>query len=373
MRIGFDAKRAFYNFTGLGNYSRNIINSLYHYFGEHEYYLFTPQLENSIDFIHGDHINVLLPETRTGRIFRSYWRSVLLSKQLEHDQIDIYHGLSNELPVNIHNTKIKTVVTIHDLIFLRYPDLYTIFDRNVYNKKFRYAAEHANKIIAVSTQTKSDLIEFYNIDADKINVIYQSCDNIYQKVVQPDEKIKVKEQYRLPDEYLLYVGTIEERKNLLNVVKALHLGNINIPLVIVGKTTPYLQHVVNYICNHLVKNIIFLKEVPLKDLPAIYQSASLFIYPSVFEGFGIPILEAMQSGVPVITSKGGCFEEVGGEAANYVDPNNVEDIINALNTLLIDQNRCSEMKDKGYMQAKKFSEEGIARQIMGIYSDLYKQ
>ena len=110
-----------------------------------------------------------------------------------------------------------------------------------------------------------------------------------------------------------------------------------------------------------------------KQLNDLYNKANVFVASTRAEAFGIPILEAMQSGVPVITSKGGCFEEVGGDAASYVDPNNVEDIINALNTLLIDQNRCSEMQDKGYKQAKKFSEEGIARQIMGIYSDLYKQ
>ncbi len=370
MKIGFDAKRAFYNYSGLGNYSRNVISCLQHNFNEHEYYLYTPSLKKAISFIESENVNIFTPDTKSGRILKSYWRSFLLSKQLIRDGIQIFHGLSNELPAKINDSSIKSVVTIHDLIFIRYPELYNSIDREIYNRKFRYSSEIADIVIAVSQQTKNDLIEYYKTNEKKIKVIYQGCNDRYNINLLKKDIDEVKTKYDLPMDYILYVGTIEERKNLLNVVKALHLGKIDIPLVIIGKTTEYLKEVVNYICKNLVENTIFLRAVPFEDLPAIYQGAQIFIYPSIFEGFGIPILEALQSGVPVITSKGGCFEEVGGKAAHYVDPMSVDEIIHAIKKIGEDSELRKEMIEKGKSQAKKFSNSLIAQQIMNTYLEV---
>lgn len=370
MRIGFDAKRAFYNYSGLGNYSRNVIKSIYQSYADHEYVLYTPSLNKAISFIESENIDVFTPKG-PWKLLKSYWRSVLLAKQLKKDKIDIFHGLSNELPVKIHEYNIKTVVTIHDLIFIRYPELYKPVDREIYNRKFKYSSEIANKIIAVSEQTKNDLIEFYKINPDKIKIIYQGCDEKFSEKLEKNSIEIVKNKYSLPSNYILYVGTIEERKNLLNIVKALHLGKIDIPLVIVGKTTPYLKNVVNYICTNLVENTIFLKDIPFADLPAIYQGASLFVYPSIFEGFGIPILEALESNVPVITSKGGCFKEVGGEAALYVDPMNIDEIIYTIKTVLMNNEKLNTMIKLGAQQAKKFKNNVIAKQLMETYKELF--
>ena len=370
MKIGFDAKRAFYNYSGLGNYSRNVIKSLHQSFPHNEYHLYTPSLKNAISFIENSNIFIHTPSKTPGQILKSYWRSFILKNELIKDNIELYHGLSNELPSNISESRIKTIVTIHDLIFIRYPELYKPIDREIYTRKFKYASKVANKVIAVSTQTKKDLIDFFNIREEKIEVIYQGCDEIFKQEFSQSEKEKITKKYNLPSEYILYVGTIEERKNLLTIVKALHQGNIDIPLIIIGKTTKYLKQVVNYICSNMVENTIFLKAIPLEDLPVIYQSARLFIYPSVFEGFGIPILEALQSNTPVITSKGGCFEEVGGKYSIYVDPMNVDEMIEAIKKVLSDKNLQNKMKSEGYKHAQQFSNSLIAEKIMALYKSI---
>ena len=153
---------------------------------------------------------------------------------LKNNHIQLYHGLTNELPLGIHKSGIKTVVSIHDLIFIRFPELYPYFDRKIYKSKFKYACKIADKIIAISQQTKSDIIKYFGIKEEKIEVIYQGCHPIFQKPLPTEELERIKQQYQLPEKYVLNVGTIEKRKNLLSLVKAIKpLEDIN--LVIVGK------------------------------------------------------------------------------------------------------------------------------------------
>ena len=166
MRIGFDAKRAFYNQTGLGNYSRDAIRILSQYHPDNDYFLYTPKLlqNNRLSFIQDrDNCHTRIPFSFIGNLFKKYWRSKNIVKDLIQDEIDIYHGLSHELPLGIEKTKIKSVVSIHDLIFIRYPHLFSTIDCKIYHKKFLSACKRADKIIAISKQTKIDIIEFFNI------------------------------------------------------------------------------------------------------------------------------------------------------------------------------------------------------------------
>jgi len=174
-------------------------------------------------------------------------------------------------------------------------------------------------------------------------------------------------KYLIPNKYILYVGNIEERKNILNIIKAIHRAKINYPFVIVGRTSRYMSIVKAYIENYNLKNIYFLQNVPSEDLPAIYQMAELFVYPSFFEGFGIPILEALVSKVPVITSKGGCFAEAGGKSTIYVDPYNPHEIGEAINAVLKNPILKENMIVDGYMHAQKFRHEVIAQQLIKVY------
>lgn len=373
MRIGFDAKRAFFNRSGLGNYSRDLILALHRYYPENEYYIYTPSLKNHISFIDPDTVQVETPPGQLGKLGQAYWRSFRLARRAKIDGIEIFHGLSNELPRHIKRTGIKSVVTIHDLIFMHHPEWYKSIDVAIYKRKFRDSSRQADRIIAVSEQTKKDLIVFFDIEESKIEIIYQGCNEVFTKVLGEAEKRKVKEKWALPDEYLLYVGTIEERKNLLTILKAISSMNIDIPLVVVGKKTKYYRQIVKYMDQHKLKNIMFLKEVSVHDLPGIYQMANVFIYPSVFEGFGIPILEALYSKVPVITSKGGCFAEAGGPKSVYIDPGNTEELGDAILQILRHSELQQKMKSDGYKHALQFSSEVTAHRIIDLYNRLLNE
>ena len=370
MRIGFDAKRAFYNRSGLGNYSRDLILSLVRYYPENDYFLYTPSLKNSISFKPENTVRTCLPPGNPGKLQQAFWRSFRLAGRLQKDRVEVFHGLSNELPYSVHRTGIKSIMTIHDLIFMRYPQWYKPVDVVIYKRKFSFSAKHADRIIAMSNQTKTDLIKFFNTEEKKIEVIYQSCNEVFKHVVNQNEKQKIKERWNLPDEYLLYVGTVEERKNLLTLVKALLYSKITLPLVIVGRQTRYFGKVMDFIEREGLKNIRFLNEVPVSDLPGIYQMAKVFVYPSIFEGFGIPILEALYSRVPVITSIGGCFNEVGGRYSLYIDPENEEELGDALSQILNDTALQQKMKEEGYLHALQFSNEDIAHRVMNLYNNL---
>jgi glycosyltransferase involved in cell wall biosynthesis len=368
MRIGFDAKRAFFNFSGLGNYSRNTIRQICSAYPDHEYYLYIPGKNVRIS-------NELLPNqtpvnpvSLPGRLFPSFWRSLWLGGCLERDRLDLYHGLSAELPSGIHRRNIRTVVTIHDLIFLRYPEWYKATDRWIYTRKSRYACVNADRIIAISQQTKKDIEEYFAIPEDKIDVVYQGCDPGFYRQADEEIREKARKYYKLPSRYLLYVGTVEPRKNLLQILKALHISGLEMPLVVIGRQTPYARSVRHYIAEMGLEHIHFLDQVPNHDLPVLYQLADIFIYPSLFEGFGIPILEALNSGTPVITTRGGCFSEAGGPGSLYIDPENPDEIAESIQKILDNPDLAGEMSRLGKRHAEGFRAPAVS--IMDVYEKI---
>lgn len=370
MKIAFDAKRAFRNSSGLGNYSRTIIRQLSEFYPGNEYILFTPKTGiTEPGFPPGN--SIIVTATGISRLFKSYWRSYSLGKLLNRISPDIYHGLSNELPLNIHKTNIRKIVTIHDLIFIRYPGLYKAVDRRIYNRKFRYAAENADIIVAASEQTKSDIIQFYNIPEKKIRVVYQSWNPAFNKIQEKQEMKKVTDKYNLPGNYIFYVGTIEERKNLLQLTKALKQTKNSIPLVVAGrKKMAYTRKVVDYVKKNQPLDVYFLANVPNTDLPALYQGADLFVYPSSFEGFGIPVLEALQSGTPVIAGEGHCLEETGGKHSVYIDPFDTEKFAASIDRVLSNTDLQKNMIRKGKEHAKMFAPEITVKNLYSVYESL---
>ena len=382
MNIGFDAKRAYHNGTGLGHYSRTLIRSLAEYFQQHQYFLFNPK-PSYLFHLNGKSIHEVLPSGLLHKTLSSVWRSTWIKNDLERLAIDIYHGLSNEIPLDIHKSNIRSVVTIHDVIFERFPEHYSKIDVEIYKRKFKYACDRADKIIAISEQTKKDIMGFYKTPEEKITVCYQSCNPAFAAGVNEKAKQQVKEKYSLPDQYFLYVGSIIERKNLLGICKALYLlrNELTIPLVVIGDGTKYKQQVKDFIRqNGLDKQIIFLSENPLsrvassflkaEDFPAIYQSAMAMIYPSFFEGFGIPVLEALCSRLPVITSNVSCLPEAGGDGAYYVDPNSSEEIAEGMKTIFADGSFTEALKEKGWRHAQKFTPQKCAADVMKVYESL---
>lgn len=372
MRIGFDAKRAVQNFTGLGNYSRYVIDILCRFYPDNEYIAYAPKrIENKqTDRLLNRHpgLSLKLPDGLLWRKARSLWRVWGISGQMEKEHTELFHGLSNELPLNIRRKKIKSIVTIHDLIFLRYPRFYKRIDRAIYSFKFRKACRNADRIIAISECTKRDIVSFFDIDPGKIEVVYQGCDACFSHEATEQQKQEVRQRYALPRKYVLNVGSIEERKNALLAIKAMEGLPNEVHLVIVGKHTPYTDKIKSYANEKgLARRIRFIHNLPFADLPAVYQMATVFIYPSRFEGFGIPILEALHSGVPVVAATGSCLEEAGGPYSIYVDPDNVEETAAALRLLCTDEAQRKEMIEKGKEFAASFSEEKQAEQLMEIY------
>lgn len=380
MNIGFDAKRAYENSTGLGHYSRTLITSLAGFYPTENYFLFASKITDK--FITAPFKNII-PVTPFGffaNTIKSAWRGKWVIKNLKENKIDIYHGLSHQIPLGIYKTNIKSVVTIHDLIFERFPHQFNKVNVFIFRKKFKYACKHADKIIAISKQTKMDIVNFYNIPENKIEVCYQSCDEIYRKEISAHEKKRIKALYNLPDKYFLFVGSIIERKNLLTVVEAVKKlkSTLNIPLVVIGNGSGYKQNVKKYIEQHqLQKDIIFLSEntainhlksfTSSADFPAIYQQAIAMIYPSSFEGFGIPVLEALCSNLPVITSNVSCLPEAGGDAAYYVNPTSADEIAVGMQKIYNDKNFADAMKAKGILYAQHFTQEKSAEAVMNVY------
>ena len=250
MKIAFDAKRITHNATGLGNYSRFVVNSLSTSFPEHIYQLYTPgkgkeALRKRIE--ERPSVSFHYPEGRFDKLFPSLWRTSGLTATLRKEHVDLFHGLSNEIPMNLKQNGIPAVVTIHDLIFLRYPQLYKPIDRSIYTYKFKQACLRSDKIIAISRQTMRDIRDFFHIPESKIEVVYQGCDPIFGQAVQEDVKSSVREKYQINGPYILYVGSIEERKNLLLLVKALKALKEDISVIAIGKHTPYTDTVETYI------------------------------------------------------------------------------------------------------------------------------
>lgn len=381
MKIGYDAKRIFKNTTGLGNYGRTLVSSLARFFPENEYVLFTPSQTNLFNAANSGKIKIVEPTDFFDKTFKNRWRSSEIKKDLLQHEIELFHGLSHQIPKGLQSTGIKSVVTIHDLIFELFPDQFKPADRIIYRRKFKYACNHSDHIIAISIQTKNDIARLYEIPPEKITVCYQSCDERFGIAADEMRKIRVRENWSLPQRYFLYVGSVIKRKNLLALCRALYLvrKELDIPLVVIGTGKAYKKKVKRFLKENSFDNrVIFLSEKEgldpgsdlNEDLPAIYQMADAFIYPGLYEGFGIPVLEALQSGTPVITTNTSCMPETGGNAALYVPVNDDRALADALMKIANDPALAAELRNKGWKHAESFSAEKSATAVMNVYQKI---
>ncbi len=373
MIIGFDGKRAVSNFTGLGNYSRFVIGALNEKFQDKLYKIFAPKPKSNQEFksLLKGNTSEYYPQKGIAKSIPSLWRSKLILKDLRREKVDIFHGLSGELPFGISKTDIKSVVTIHDLIFRHYPQYYKAIDRTIYDYKFRRACKEADKIIAVSDCTKRDIISYYGIPEEKIVTVYQGCHPNFKREANLELIEKIRNIYNLPKRYIACVGTVEERKNLLLVAKAMRYLPEEIHLIAVGRKTPYAKEVEEFCSkNGLSDRVRIIEGVPFNYLPSIYHAAELFTYTSRFEGFGIPIVEAISAGLTGVAATGSCLEEAGGEGIIYVNPDSIEECASALNKLLTDKEYKESLITKGKEHIKKFSPDTIAEEIMKVYKEI---
>jgi len=369
MRIGFDAKRIFNNQTGLGNYARTLIDNLQEFYPNEEYLLFTPRLSKS-GTEYAQQFRTITPTSS----FKHIWRSYSIKKDLEKEQVDLYHGLSSEIPFWLKN--IKTVVTIHDLIFKALPHTYPQVDRWLYEEKTRYASSYAEKVITISEYSKQDIIKYYGIAPEKIEVVYPLCQPIFYKSASLEtsdfDNTARLDFNQLPSEYILYVGSIIERKNLLTIIKAIWQmpDKQRLPLVIVGKGKGYKKKVEAYINSHRLTHLIHWVDnlSSVEGLKELYQKAQLMIFPSHYEGFGLPVVEAMLCGIPVITSNVTALPEAGGQYAKLVNPNEVDELRVAIQTVLSDSALNRQMRVEGKKDAlARFNPEKLTRELMAVY------
>jgi len=365
MRIGFDAKRLFHNNSGLGNYSRDLVRILSMFFPENEYYLFAKNKSNNVNKLL-EKKNIFFKRIKKG----VFSRQIKMGLNAQNENCDIFHGLSGELPIKWNKSvKTKKIVSIHDLIFLKYPRFYSFFDRKIYTWKAENAVKKADLVIAISEQTKRDIIEYFHIPEEKIHVVYQTCSDNFKKEYSEEQLFTTFEKFKLPERFILNVGTIEERKNLFSIVKA--IKGLKIPLVVIGKETNYCKRIKKFILeNNMQKQIYFLQGVGNVELSHIYQLADIFIYPSLYEGFGIPIIEAMFSKTPVITSNTSCLPEAGGNDSLYVNPTNVEDIRSKILYLWENSEERSRRVNKSLEFVKKFNENRISEELMKAYKEV---
>ena len=369
MLIGIDAKRIVRNGTGLGSYGRTLVNDLIR-MGDSDMQLRLYAPDEGRDDLRGQiigdgNVQFCYPHGHPSALRKAWWRSRGVVGDLQRDGVEVYHGLSGELPVGLRKKGIRSVVTIHDLIFMRHPEYYHWIDTRIYEWKFRQALREADCIIAISERTRQDIIELGGEEyADRIKLIYQSFAPRFSSEVKSERKAQVRERYKLPQRYVLNVGTIEERKNLLLAAEAVELLPQDIHLVAVGRQTPYAKQLPHD------ERIQLLSGVPDADLAAIYAMAEAFVYPSRYEGFGIPIIEAIAAGLPVVACKGSCLEEAGGPHSLYVNPDNVLDMADALKMSLRGARGRDERIRKSREYIRKFEGNDVASQVARLYHTL---
>ena len=347
-RIGYDAKRYFHNNTGLGNYSRTLVKDV-------------QRLAPEIDA-------VLYDSKSIERTFR-------LGRKAAGDGCRLFHGLSNELPRDIVRAGIPSIVTMHDVAWRTFPDMYTVFDRHIYDLKYGWSARHATHVVCISQSTKQDIMRFYGVPEERISIIYQPVQRqFYTPMAREEAEERCNRQlpYTQGRDFVLTVGSINSRKNLLGMVKALEgLPPKERPLfVVVGNGREYRTKVERYIDAHGLRKYVRIESNihDAETLQALYCRARCLMYPSFYEGFGLPVVEAALQRCPVITSNVSSLPEAAGPAAIQVDPCAVSQMANALRRLLSSPEECSERGEQAHDYCmENFSPDRLTRQMLELY------
>lgn len=367
MIIGFDAKRAFFNQRGLGSYSRSIIKGLCQHHREHDYHCYSPRANSSLLL---DPQEICATTHLGDHLFQSIWRSFGISRNLRKDNVDLFHGLSNELPHTSFKTKL--VVSLHDLIFKRQKEDYSIIDRQIYQIKVRHALKKADTIISVSNSTKEDLQETYKLEEDRIRVLPPICDDIFFQDCEPIASEALRVRMKLPPDFLLFVGALNVNKNVLTLIRALQLL-ANHSLVVVGRG-PMRSELNSYLIKYKLQDRVHFvsnqNPISQQDLVCLYQLASLTVVPSFYEGFGLPIIESLASKTPVICSNTSAMPETCGPGGLTFDPDSFESLAHGISTISSDSKQYQQYVNAGYNHSLKFQSKFQCQALNSIYSEL---
>jgi glycosyltransferase involved in cell wall biosynthesis len=305
------------------------------------------------------------------------WTQIALPFRLYTERIkpDVFFTPSHYAP---RFSPVPTAISIMDVSYLRFPELFKASDLYQLKRWTAYSAKKAARIFTISNASKSDIIHEYQIEADNVIVTYPGIKPV---INHPHEAMdKLQKKFNITGEYFLFVGTLQPRKNIVRLIEAFSMvqkttkKEKNLQLVIVGKKGWLYEDILAAPKRFAVEeDVIFLDFVADEDLPALYKNAISYVLPSLYEGFGLPVLEAMQYDCPVITSNSSSLPEAGGDAALYVDPENVSDIAEKMHNLMKHENLRQEMIAKGKQQIKKFSWEKTAKETLAVLKELGSQ
>jgi len=371
MIIGIDGRLATRKVkTGIEQYAYNIIRGLVRWGAQYAYRVYIDQATDLGSL--SESSNVVLRTLRPSRPLIA-WQLVGLPLALARDRPHIFFSPGHYLPPYCPG---KAVVTIYDLAFLTFKEQFRSWWRTLFGLMSAYAIRRADRIVAVSQNTKEDIVKYYGVQPTKVKVIYYGVDPSFKPVADPKALEKVRSKYSGGREFLLFVGTLQPRKNLLRLVQAFAqtADSIRHSLLVAGGE--FWQHEQVY---HAVEEcglsgrILFTGYVDASALPSLLSAATALILPSLYEGFGLPALEAMACGTPVIASRTSSLPEVVGDAGRLVDPYDVDDMAAVIIEVLSDETLRAEMSAKGLQRARLFSWKRASEDTLALFEEVYSE
>jgi glycosyltransferase involved in cell wall biosynthesis len=364
VKIAIDARKL-HDF-GIGTYIRNLLRHLARIDRENEYVLLCQAADMRVAQTLGSNFRTVLEPADN----YSFGEQVHVPWVLMREKPDVYHAPHYVLPVAV---RCRSVVTIHDCIHLMFPQYLPNRAAYAYARGVMWsAARQSNRILTVSEASKRDILHFFNVPPEKISVVYNAIDERFWIEPPPEEIERVRQRFQLHQRFVLYAGTIKPHKNLVRLIEAfaeLRKGAFEeLKLLIIGDEISKLPALRRAVHSHkLHKHVRFLGFLPDDTLAALYRLADLFVFPSLYEGFGLPPLEAMASGTPVVTSNVSSLPEVAGDAAVLVDPYDVASIVDGMQRVLADPALANDLRQKGLQRARDFSWERSVARTHDIY------
>jgi glycosyltransferase involved in cell wall biosynthesis len=358
--------------SGVGFYVLNLLKALSEVDRNDTYYVYTKKEDRLLVEHDPAHFNII-PCSTNNRLLRLGWEQMFLPHYISRDKLDVFHSPHYTIPLR---SKAPTVSTFHDMTFFSHPEVHEKSKVLFFRQMIPLAAERADAIIAVSQSTKKDMVRFLDLPESKIHVVYEGIDSEEYRPLAQDERMdNIKRQYKLPEEFVLFVGTLEPRKNIDGAIRAFkqvteETGK-KFGLVVTGGKGWNYHSIFNLVQElDIEDDVRFTGYVPEEDLPYLFNAATVFAYPSFYEGFGIPPLEAMACGTPVVASNVSSVPEVVGDAGLLVDPSKDEEIAGAILRILTDPDLRSELSAKGLERTKLFSWQKAAKETLKIYNSV---
>lgn len=370
--IGFDARSANSENSEIGCYGRFIIKALAEACPENAYFrMYTPKHQPQREYDALDslpNVESMEPDGAIWRKLSLLWQMFRMSKDAKRGDVELYHGLEGRLPYGLRRRGIRSVVSVHNLISLRFTKYYNIFERVIEYIRLSSACHRADRIIAASEATRRDIAHLLGVSHEKIDVVYEGCNPLYSREISEEEVAAVRKKYDLPERYILNIGDMVERKNFGLIVEAMAELPDDINLVVVGEQTSYTKRVKRRLKVLGFENRVhFRRNVATQDRAALYKGADIFINPSRFEGFSVEILEALSVGVPVIATRGSSLEEAGGKHSIYVSDRDCGELVEAIERLTSDEQLREKMIEEGKHHVTHFRSEVAAYNIMKCY------